>query len=102
MTIRQHLLGIASVVATLRLLRFAKATALISALWTILCAVLLIGVQAKGWWYEGRWESYSILSPIKGDPEVTYSTASYTEPTIVDRLLQIPAIVVLIIVAACC
>jgi hypothetical protein len=87
------------VAANLRLIRLVKTTVLISALWTLCCAILLIGLQVRAWWRDGIWNSYSILALIKGDPDVTYTTASYTEPTIVDRLLEIPAIVPLIIVA---
>jgi hypothetical protein len=91
--------GIASVVAKGRLVRVAKTTALASALWTIFCAFLLFGLQVKSWWQNGIWRSYSVMALVQGEPEITYATASYREPTVVERLLEIPAIVLLIVVA---
>jgi hypothetical protein len=87
------------VVAPLRLLRFAKTTAFISALWTICCAMVVIVLQAKAWWRDGSWNSLSILAVVRGEPEVTYSTASYSAPTMIDRLLDLPALVPLLLAA---
>jgi hypothetical protein len=64
--------------------------ALFSALWTTFCAALLVGWQITRWLREGVWHSDTVAAIIKGDPEVTYTTASYTE-------VEIPAIVPLML-----
>ena len=94
-----------------RVLKFAKVTALLSAVWTILCAVMIVGMQVTSWLGNGVWDTYrlsSILKKLKSDQNITYVTASAhkfeTELTIkqviADWLLGIPAIVPLLIVAA--
>jgi hypothetical protein len=98
MTDRQQV-GESSVSAFLRLVRFTKTTALISALWTILCSVLLAGRQGISWWREGLGSPYSLAALIKGDREITYTTASYTEKGILDWVLDLPAIVPLLMAA---
>ena len=99
MTGGQHLSGDARVSAFLRLVRFTKTIALISALWTIVCSVLLVGSQVTFWLRDGLWNSYPLAAIIKGDREITYSTASYTERGIVDWILETPTIVPLVIAA---
>jgi hypothetical protein len=83
-----------------RLIRFTKTTALISFLWTLFCAVLLLGWQVAIWFREGIWHSYTVAALVKADPEVTYTTSSYTAQTTIEKLLEIPAIIPLLIVAA--
>jgi hypothetical protein len=91
--------------------KFAKITALLSAAWTILCAVMIVGFQAASWIRNGVWDGYrlsSVLKSLKGDQNITYVTASAdkfdaeltTKQAIADWLLGIPAIVPLLIVAA--
>ena len=81
-----------------RLVRFAKTTALLSAVWTILCAVLIVGWQVVSWLQNGVWEPYSLSSIIKGlqgNQDITYATASANKSVtggITDWLLEIPAI----------
>ena len=90
------------------LVRFATMTALLSAVWTILVAVLIVGRQTTSWLQNGVWETYSLSSVINGlkkDQGSTYTTASSdrtaSELTIMqgapDWLLEIPAIVPLLI-----
>jgi hypothetical protein len=88
------------------LLRSAKIAALLSAVWTILCAVLLIGSQVTTWLHTGAWDAYPISSAInnlKNDGVNTYVTASSDKPELtstqvmVDWLLEIPTIVALLI-----
>jgi len=85
--------------AFLRLVRLTKTIALISALWTILCSVLLVGSQVTFWLRDGLWNSYPLAAIIKGDREITYTTSSYTDKGFVDWFLDIPAIVPLLIAA---
>jgi hypothetical protein len=80
-----------------RLIRLTKTTALISALWTSFCAAFLVGWQVTVWLREGVWHSYTVGALIMGDPEVTFTTASYTEEGIVEKLLEIPAVVPLLV-----
>ena len=90
------------------LVRFATMTALLSAVWTILVAVLIVGRQATSWLQNGVWETYSlssVINDLKKDQGSTYTTASSdrtaSELTIMqgapDWLLEIPAIVPLLI-----
>jgi hypothetical protein len=90
------------------LLGFAKISALLSAVWTALCAVLLIGWQVTSWLYTGVWDAYplsSVVNSLKSDGGNTYITASSakiepeltTTQEMVDWLLEIPTIVALLI-----
>jgi hypothetical protein len=90
------------------LVRFAKMTALLSAVWTLLVAVLIVGRQATSWLQHGVWDPYPLSSVINGlekDRGSAYITASSgrpaTEVTILqgttDWLLEIPAIAALLI-----
>jgi hypothetical protein len=87
-----------------RLVRFAKMTALLSAAWTILVAILIVGRQATSWLQDGVWESYplsSVISSLEKGQGSTYTTASADKPAAIsgtlDWLLEIPAIVPLLI-----
>jgi hypothetical protein len=90
------------------LVRFAKMTALLSAVWTLLVAVLIVGRQATSWLQYGVWDPYplsSVINSVEKDRGSAYMTASSgrtaTEVTILqgmtDWLLEIPAIVPLLI-----
>ena len=95
--------------AFLRLIRFAKLTALIAGIWTIFCAVLLFGLEMFAFLKEGTWHALPLSSVFRttrvGSDEV-YSTASIDvvktsyPATSVDALLQIPVIVPLLIAVA--
>jgi hypothetical protein len=91
-----------------RLVKFAKITALLSAVWTALCAVMLAGWQVTSWLQNGVWDAYplaSVIKNLKGEQGVTYATTSSdelkTEPInihgIYDWVLEIPAIAPLLI-----
>jgi hypothetical protein len=90
------------------LVRFAKMTALLSAVWTLLVAVLIVGRQTTSWLQHGVWDPYPISAVINGlekDRGSAYIMASSgraaTEVTILqgttDWLLEIPAIAPLLI-----
>jgi hypothetical protein len=94
-----------------RVVKFAKTAALLSAVWTVLCAMLVVGFQVTFWVRNDVWDAYRISSVIKsleGDRAVRYVTASVdnfeSEVTIrhmiAEWLLGMPAIVPLLIVAA--
>jgi hypothetical protein len=84
-----------------RVVRFARLTALISAGWTFLCAALL-----AGWWVWSG-DDYPVSSVVQLlNPDRTYVTASFSETewtpreSLIDWLLDLPAIVPLLMAAA--
>ncbi len=94
-----------------RLVRYAKITALLSAVWTILCAVLIVGWQVTSWLQNGVWDAYplsSVIKSLENDQAVSYVTASsdkfetklMDKQVMADWLLEIPAIVALLIASA--
>ena len=85
--------------AFLRLVRFTKTIALISALWTIVCSVSLLAWQVGSWLRDGTWSSYPLAAMIRDDREITYNTASYTATGIVGWVFEIPTLVPLVIAA---
>src|SRR5262245_41049958 len=104
-------LGYPLLLMTQRLLKFARATALLSAAWTILIAVLLVGRQVSSWFQTGDWEEYPLswaINDLKRTQDSTYTTASAngdaTELTTAQEmlgwLLDIPAVVPLLVAAA--
>ena len=90
-----------------KVVKLTKVTALLSAGWTILCAVMIIGWQVSSG-VEDSSRLSSIVKILKSDQKSTYVTANSTEYTgalttnqvMIDWLLQIPALVPLVIVAA--
>jgi hypothetical protein len=91
--------------------KFARLTAVVSAVLTILCAALIFGLQLTTWSRSGVWEAYPLSTVVKGlkrDQPNVYSTASVskleTELTskevLVDWLLGIPTTAILLAVAA--
>src|ERR1700730_12093478 len=91
--------------------KFAKMTALLSAGWTILCAVTIIVMQVTYGIRNGVWDTYrvsSILKNLKSDQNIKYVTAGAdkfetelpVKQVLADWLLEIPAIVPLLIAAA--
>jgi hypothetical protein len=92
--------------ATQRLLKFARLTALLSAAWTILCALLLLGWQTMVWLRDDAWQSYTLATVIRNlhrTEDLTYVTASADRARtegVGDWLLDTPASAFLLIVAA--
>ena len=93
---------------SLRLIRFARMTALVADIWTIFCAVFIAGWQMIIFLREGNWHALplsSVFNTLKSDRDEIYSTASigkieWTHLNLLDALLQVPVIVPLLLVAA--
>ena len=86
----------------LRLIRFARKAVLITDIWTILCAVLIIGWQVIIFFREAKWASLPLSSIFGDDRGKNFTTASIGETQrgdIVDALLQVQVIVPLTIAA---
>lgn len=92
--------------AFLRLVRFAKVTALVADIWTIFCAVLVLGWEMLIFLKEGSWHTLplsSVFNTTRFSNDEVYSTASIDiikKDHPVDALLQIPVIVPLLLAAA--
>jgi hypothetical protein len=87
--------------------KLAKLTTLLSGVLTILCAVMIAGLQIISWIRAGVWDTYllsSVIRALQGDTVYVTASINKTELTIkqaiVDWLLGIPAIVPLLVVAA--
>jgi hypothetical protein len=86
--------------------KFAKVTALLSAVWTILCGAVIIGWQV----FFGGTDAYrlsSIVEHLKSNDADIYVTASFNtsaeltiKQAIAQRVLEIPAFVPLLLGAA--
>ena len=95
--------------AFLRLIRFTRITALVADIWTIFCAVLIVGWQMIIFFREGSWHALP-LSSVFNAPKYSrgeiYSTASIDKiershlTNLADALLQVPIIVPLLLGAA--
>jgi hypothetical protein len=92
-------------------MRFAKATTLFSAAWTIICAVFVTGLQISSWLKKGVWDAYpisSVIDRLKTGEAATYVLASsdildaelINSQVLTNWLLRIPAIVPLLIASA--
>ena len=85
-------------------MRFAKATTLFSAAWTILCAVFLTVGQIASWLKNGVWDAYpisAVINRLKAGEVATYMLASSNSELMNSNwLLRIPAIVPLLVGAA--
>jgi len=95
--------------ASLRLIRFARMTALVADIWTIFCAVLIVGWQMIIFLREGSWHALplsSVFSAPKSSRGEVYSTASIDKiershlTNLADALLQVPVIVPVLLGAA--
>jgi hypothetical protein len=86
-------------------------TTLLSAVLTILYAVVIFGLQVTSWIRAGVWETHrlsSVIRSLKSDDGITYTTASsdkiQTELTskqeMIEWLLGTPTIAILLMVAA--
>ena len=93
--------------ALLRLIRWAKITALVATIWTISYVILIVGWQISGFVRESDWPAMSVkfvLKELGSSRTAIYETAatrgiggSYMS---FDKLLELPAIVPLLLVAA--
>ena len=87
----------------LRFLRFARTMALAANIWTIFCAVLIVGWQIIIFFREGSWHalpiSFFFSTPEHSRGEI-YSTASIDPTNLVDAVLEIPAILPLLLAVA--
>lgn len=93
---------------SVRLVRFAKLTALIAGVWTIFCAVLIVGWQITIFLKDGSWQALPLslaFDKLEYQHEV-YSTASIDKisrsltTNFIDLLLQTPIIVPLVLATA--
>jgi len=88
-----------------RLIKFTKATVIIAFAWTGLCAAVLTAHQTIVYLQTGEWDAFPISSFLRDRGHVTYTVASskkiesdrFDVDKILDRLLEIPAIVPLLI-----
>ena len=94
-----------------RVVTIAKLATLLSAVSTILCAVVIVGVQVTAWIRTGMWEAYrlgSVIRGLKGGHADVYVTASTTKTAteltdtqvLLDWFLEIPTTALLLAVAA--
>lgn len=92
-----------------RLIRFAKMTALVADIWTILYAVLIVGWQITSFLREGSWPALplaSVINKLELSGGAIYATASVGETQrgqleyVTDAMLSVPAIVLLLLAAA--
>jgi len=86
------------------LVRFAKIAALLSAAWTMLCAVLVVGPQVSAWLQDGVLDAYSLSSTISrlhgNQKYFTAGSDNLRSNWIVDWLLEVPAVVPLLTASA--
>jgi len=89
--------------------KLVKLTTLLSGVLTILCAVMIAGLQISSWIRNGVWDLYrlsSVIRSLQGEHNTVYVTASDNEieltikQAMVDWLLGIPAIVPLLVITA--
>jgi hypothetical protein len=88
--------------------RIAKISALLSAVWTMTCAVLIVGWQVIYWIHDGVWNVWSVsyvFTSLESNRRVTYVTASSDKldahrESVLEFLMEMPAIVPLLIAAA--
>jgi hypothetical protein len=92
----------------LLVIKSAKLIATLSAALTILCAVMVVGLELASWKGSGVWNSYrlsSVIESIKGDREDTYVTASVPrqpaeltiKQSLIELVLGIPVISLLMV-----
>jgi hypothetical protein len=95
--------------AILRFIRFAKTTALVANIWTLIYAALVVGWQMATFFRIGSWPALPLSSVINNlgfNRGASYATASVSDAnrnhlaTYMDILLGTPAIVPLLLAAA--
>jgi len=92
--------------ASLRLIRFARMTALFANVLTIFCAILIVGWQIIVFLREGNWQALPLSFVFNSDGRNdVYSTASIAKierghlVNLADALLQAPVIMPLLLAA---
>lgn len=92
-----------------RLIRFAKMTALVADIWTILYAVLIVGWQITSFLREGSWPALplaSVINKLELSGGAIHTTASIGKiqrgqlEYVTDAMRSVPAIVLLLLAAA--
>ena len=91
--------------AFLRLVRFARMTALVAVIWTIFYAVLIVGWQIIIFLRDGSWRTLplsTVLNTLESSRGEIYSAKiERSYPTnLAEALLQVPVIVPLLAAAA--
>jgi hypothetical protein len=97
--------------AVQRLVKLSKVITLLSAVFTILCVLVVFGSQVASWSRTGVWDTYRLSSVVRSsnnDHRITYTTASVnksqrklsSKEAIIDLLLETPTIAILLIAAA--
>jgi hypothetical protein len=92
----------------LLVVKSAKQITILSAVLTVVCAVLVVGFEFASWKRDGVWNSYrlsSVIESIKGNREVTYVTASAhrlpaeltIKQSLIEWVLGIPVIALLML-----
>jgi hypothetical protein len=85
--------------AVQRLVKLAKVATLLSAVFTILCVLVVFGSQVASWNRTGVWDTYrlsSVVRSLNNDHRITYTTASVNKgkrsnkEAIIDPLLETP------------
>jgi hypothetical protein len=94
------------VTAFQRVVKFAKVAALLSAVWTILCAALLAGSSIIHTGAVAAYRVSSVVQLLKGSSPEVFVTASVSKTewtpgqALTSWLLELPAIVPLLLMAA--
>lgn len=100
--------GSPHLLAFLRLIRFARMTALVADIWTIFNVVLIVGWQIIIFFKKGSWPALplsSVFNKLESDRGAIYATASAGEiersqlANVVDAMLRVPTIVSLLVAA---
>jgi len=95
----------------LLVVKSAKLIATLSAALTILCAVMVVGLELASWRRNSVWDSYplsSVIDSIKGDRDDTYVTASVPrqpaeltiKQSLIEWVLGIPILALLAVALA--
>jgi hypothetical protein len=89
----------------LRLVRLAKALALVAIAWTSVYATLIVGWQIRGFFATQHWPTLPlsyVVYKIEHEQDATYTTASFFEPdtSAAEALLRVPVVAILLFAAA--
>jgi hypothetical protein len=92
-----------------RLVKLAKVATLLSAAFTISCALVIFGSQVASWSRTGVWDTHRLSSVVRSlKDDQTYMTASANQSqgklsskeAMIDWLLGTPTVAILLIVVA--
>jgi hypothetical protein len=88
-----------------RLATLAKISAVISASTTMVTAAIVVGAQVFSYVETGEWESFPIskwleLAGMRPATYVTADSSSHDGPSLIGQLLDLPASVCLLLIAA--